>query len=80
MYNPFPHPPDILPDRNTEKLLRRPEHALFFQMLYQMSSTDSTGKERHFEKPLFLTLLMFMAMAFALPIYYVQQVGLRPCV
>lgn len=44
-------------------------------MLYQMTATDSEGEERHFEKPLFLTFVMFVAMACALPIYYVQQVG-----
>lgn len=44
-------------------------------MLYQMTSTDIKGEERHFEKPLFLTFVMFVAMACALPIYYVQQVG-----
>ncbi|CAN0274687.1 unnamed protein product, partial [Hapterophycus canaliculatus] len=47
-------------------------------MLYQMTSTDVEGDERHFEKPLFLTFVMFVAMACALPIYYVQQVGLYP--
>ena len=49
------------------------------QMLYQMSSTDSKGEERHFEKPLFLTFLMFLAMACALPIYFVQQVCVLSC-
>eukprot|EP00752_Nemacystus_decipiens_P007702 g6885.t1 len=47
--------------------------SIVIKMLYQMTSIDSKGQERHFEKPLFLTLLMFLAMAFALPIYFVQQ-------
>lgn len=44
------------------------------QVLYQLSAEDSNGDVRHFEKPLFLTFVMFVAMACAIPIYCLQQV------
>lgn len=43
------------------------------QVMYQLPALDSEGTVRHFEKPLFLTCMMFVAMMFALPIYYIQQ-------
>ena len=46
-------------------------------MLYQLPALDSQGDVRLFEKPLFLVFLMFVAMAAALPIYYIQQVWAR---
>lgn len=49
------------------------------QVLYQLSAVDSNGVVRHFEKPLFLTLLMFLAMACALPIYSIMQVSQSVC-
>ncbi|CBN75227.1 conserved unknown protein [Ectocarpus siliculosus] len=52
--------------------------SIVIKMLYQMSSTDVAGNERHFEKPLFLTFIMFVAMSAALPIYYVQQLLKAP--
>ncbi|CAB1116147.1 unnamed protein product [Ectocarpus sp. CCAP 1310/34] len=52
--------------------------SIVIKMLYQMSSTDIAGNERHFEKPLFLTFIMFVAMSAALPIYYVQQLLKAP--
>lgn len=44
------------------------------QVLYQLSAKDSNGDVRHFEKPLFLTFIMFVAMACAMPVYCLQQV------
>ncbi|CAM9640823.1 unnamed protein product [Pylaiella littoralis] len=51
--------------------------SIVMKMLYQMSSKDLEGQERRFEKPLFLTFIMFVAMAGALPIYFVQQQQLK---
>ncbi|CAM9398506.1 unnamed protein product, partial [Phaeothamnion confervicola] len=47
--------------------------SIIIKLLYQLSAEDSTGTESYFEKPLFLTWLMFMAMAFALPVYGAMQ-------
>ena len=50
------------------------------QVMYQLPALDSEGNIRHFEKPLFLTCMMFVAMLLALPIYYIQQVTNRAVV
>ncbi|CAM9637985.1 unnamed protein product [Discosporangium mesarthrocarpum] len=47
--------------------------SIVIKLLYQLTAVDSTGNVSHFEKPLFLTWIMFLAMAFALPVYYAQQ-------
>ncbi|CAN0427748.1 unnamed protein product, partial [Ascophyllum nodosum] len=47
--------------------------SIIIKLLYQMVAKDSEGNVRHFEKPLFLTFIMFIAMACALPCYWVQQ-------
>ncbi|CAM9386403.1 unnamed protein product, partial [Choristocarpus tenellus] len=46
---------------------------IVIKLLYQLTSTGIDGNVSHFEKPLFLTWIMFLAMACALPIYFVQQ-------
>jgi len=38
--------------------------------LYQSHGIDSHGGDKYFEKPLFMTFVMFFGMAFALPLYY----------
>ncbi|KAG5178524.1 hypothetical protein JKP88DRAFT_269098 [Tribonema minus] len=51
--------------------------SIVIKLLYQQSAVDSTGAISHFEKPMLLTFIMFVAMAFALPCFMVQQM-LKP--
>lgn len=44
------------------------------KLLYQVRSQGVDGDERSFEKPLFLTFVMFLAMLFALPAFWILEV------
>lgn len=43
------------------------------QVVYGIESTGVDGKPSHFEKPFFLTSLMFVAMTFAMPLYWFRE-------
>jgi len=43
---------------------------LLVKAVYQTQSVGSDGQPKFFEKPIIMTFLMFLGMAFALPLYY----------
>ena len=43
------------------------------KVVYELNATGSDGHNRKFEKPLFTTWIMFLAMTFAVPLHFLWQ-------
>jgi drug/metabolite transporter (DMT)-like permease len=52
--------------------------SLSIKILYQLTSTNIDGEVAYFEKPMFLTAVMFLAMTMALPAFAVIQWCKKP--